>query len=267
MSGGLSYSVSDSSSTASAYISKNAPAGEGVGMRAFVDRTEGPSGAVSTGGGALGIYRGAHGVYSFDYRRTNGANSYTFTASGGVALMNSSIYFSRPITDSYALVKVGGLQGVRVSTNNQVSGSTNRKGEIFVTGLASYYDNPVSIDSADIPVNYELREVRKYISTPVRGGAVVSFEAKKLQAFIGRFFIVKRGVKKSAEYWGFSIQAGDTKVRIVVGREGEFYLENVPTGTWPARLFQKGRECRFKMTIPESDDMMVDMEEVVCEMD
>jgi outer membrane usher protein FimD/PapC len=116
-------------------------------------------------------------------------------------------------------------------------------------------------------VNYELREVRKYISMPFRGGAIVEFEARKLQAFMGRFFIVEKGVKKSAEYWGFSLEAEDMKVRVVVGRGGEFYLENIPYGTWPARLFQKGRECRFKMTIPESDDMMVEMEEVLCEMD
>jgi len=267
ISGGLSYSAQDSHSTESAYITRNAPAGEGVGLRAFVDRTDGGSGAASLGGGGAGTYRGRYGVYTFDYRRTSGVNSYTLTASGGVALINSAIYFSRPINDSYALVRVGGLQGVKVRASNQVSGTTNKKGELFVTGLTSYYDNPVSIDSADIPVNYELREVRKYISMPFRGGAIVDFKARKLQAFMGSFFIVQNGVKKPAEYWGFSLEAGDMKVRVVVGRGGEFYLENIPSGTWPARLFQKGRECRFKMTIPESDDMMVEMEEVVCEMD
>jgi len=184
-----------------------------------------------------------------------------------VALINSSIFFSMPINDSFALVKVGGLQGVKVSASNQVSGVTNKKGEFFVTGLTSYYDNPVSINAEDIPVNYEIKKVRKYISTPLRGGGIVKFPVTRLQAFVGRFFIVKKGVKKVAEYWGFSLEAKDMKVRNIVGRDGEFYLENIPSGTWPAKLFLKGRECRFKMTIPESDDMMVDMEEVSCEMD
>lgn len=267
ISGGVSYGTQGSTTTESAYVTRNAPAGEGVGLRAFVDRTKDAMGTSRTGGGASGMYRGRYGVYSLDYTRVSGTDSYTLSTSGGIAFIGSSIFFSRPINDSYALVKVGDLQGVKVSTSNQVSGTTNSNGEFFVTGLTSYYDNPISIDARDIPVNYELAKVRKYISTPIRSGGLVKFRVRKLQAFMGRFFIVKKGVKKSAEYWGFSLEAEDMKVRVVVGRDGEFYLENIPSGTWPARLFLKDRECRFKMTIPDSNDMMVDMEEVTCEMD
>jgi len=267
VSGGLSYSRQGASSSESAYITRNAPAGEGVGMRAFVDRTDGGTGTARVDGGGAGTYRGRYGVYSFDYRRTGGMNSYVLNASGGVAFINSSLYLSRPIHDSFALVKVGDLQGVSVSSSNQESGVTNKKGEVFVTGLTSYYDNILSIDDQNIPVNYELKDVRRYITTPLRGGGVVRFDVTKLQAFTGRFLIVKKGIKKAAEYWGFSMEAGKKKVRVIVGRGGEFYLENIPSGTWPARLFLKDKECRFKFTIPKSEDMMVDMEEVSCEMD
>jgi len=266
-SGGLGYTVQDSGSSQNAYFSKNAPAGTGSGYRLSVDRNEDSSGTETYSSNASGIYRGRYGRYSADVRRSGEKNSYSLSASGALGFIGSSVHASRPINDAFALVKVGNVKGVRVSSNNQVVGRTNRNGEVFVPNLTSYYDNSLSIDDTDIPVNYEITDVSRRVSTPLRGGGVVGFKVKKLQAFLGSFAVVEKGEAKKAEYWGFEIRPEEETTTIIVGRDGEFYLENIPAGTWPARLFLKDKECRFDMTIPESEEMMVDMEEVRCEMD
>ncbi len=129
----------------------------------------------------------------------------------------------------------------------------------------SYYENRLSIEAKDIPVNYELGEIEKSVTTSLRGGGVVKFDVKKLQAFTGRFFVVEDDRRTSADYAGLEIKIDGKKIEGVVGKRGEFYLENLPFGRFPARLLLERQECQFEIVIPESDDIVVDMGEVTCE--
>jgi outer membrane usher protein len=267
----MDYRVREDYSRASATLQENPPLGTGFGYRVSIDRTDDDRDAnqesVETGGNGFLQYRGPQGIYSAEYRRVWGEDSYTVGASGGVAFINSSAYFTRPITDGFALVKVDDLNNVRVRFNNQEAGTTNKNGEVIIPGLISYYPNSISFDDTDCPVNYLIPEIEKLVSVPFRGGGVVLFDLQKLQAFTGRLSVIEKGVKTSAEYWGLKIQTDVRTIEAVVGKRGEFYLENIPAGTYAARLFENGRACDFSMTIPASKDAMVDMGEVICEMD
>jgi outer membrane usher protein FimD/PapC len=266
-SGNLNYRVQDGRVTETVSFNKNPPLGVGSGYRFLAERTEDSLGEREIGGNGTIQYRGPYGIYTADFRRAAEKNSYSLRAAGGVAFINGAIYPSRPITDGFALVKVGGLEGVKVSYSNQEVGTTGSRGTILVPGLISYHDNSVSIDDKDVPVNYEISEIRRNITTPLRGGGVVEFDVKKLQAFVGSFIIVENGEKRPAEYWGLGMELDDGPMEAIVGKAGEFYLENIPAGSYPARLFMKDTECRFDIIMPESDDMLVDMGEVACEMD
>jgi outer membrane usher protein len=49
-----------------------------------------------------------------------------------------------------------------------------------------------------------------------------------------------------------------------LGRNGEFYVENVPEGRHPALVeFQQG-QCRFMMEVPETRDAYVRLGTVRC---
>ncbi len=253
--------------TESVSIQKNPPLGKGFGFRALADRQETEREEKEVGGSTSIQYRGNIGIYSADYRRSAGKNSYDLNVSGGVGFIDKSIHLSRPINDSFALVKVGTLKGVKVYYSNQLVGKTNKRGEAFVPNLISYNDNKLSIDDKDIPVNYEIREIDRHISTPLRGGGLVNFDVSSLQGFVGYLFFSQQGVKTPAEYAGLEMQLEDRLVEFIVGKEGEFYMENVPPGNWPARLFFKDKDCSFIMSIPSSDDIFVDMGDIVCEMD
>lgn len=269
-SGSLGYRVQDDVHTATATLQKNPPLGRGFGYSLIADRDENRDinqDDAKTGGRGLLQYRGAYGVYSAEYRRDGGEDGYTLGTSGGVVFINKSLHLTRPLTDGFALVKVGDFENVQVYYNNQEAGTTGKNGEMIIPGLISYYPNSISINDRDFPVNYTIPELEKLVSVQYRGGGMVKFDLRKIQAFTGRLYILEKGKKTEAEYWGLEVRSDDHPTETVVGKRGEFYMENMPAGSFPAKLFMKEKECNFKMTIPKSDDAMVDMGEVICEMD
>jgi outer membrane usher protein len=174
---------------------------------------------------------------------------------------------TRPITDSFALVKVGDIQGAKVYYSNSEVAVTNAKGEAMVPSLISYIDNKLSFEATDVPVNYELMETEKYVSPPYRSGSVVSFDVRKIQAFEGQLLIVVKGQKKPAESAMLEVKVEGKVIDTVVGKRGDFFLENLKPGKFPAKLTIDGRECNFEMVVPESSEMTVNMGEISCEMD
>ncbi|NOT98290.1 MAG: fimbrial biogenesis outer membrane usher protein [Sideroxydans sp.] len=252
----------DDQVTDSASFQSNAPTGIGSGYRFNANRQQ-DTGKVDGNGSYQ--YKGSRGIVSADVWHSNGQNRYTLNGSGGIAFINKSFYLSRPIYDSFALVKVGAIENVRVSSSSQEIGTTDKNGEVLVPNLISNYDNELSIDDKDIPVNYDIIEVSKNVSTSYRGAGIVNFDTAKLQGFGGLFSVTENGAKKPAEYWGIEINQSDKTVTAVIGKAGEFYLENLASGQFSARLFLGDKACRFDIDIPASDAIMIDMGEVNCE--
>ena len=57
---------------------------------------------------------------------------------------------------------------------------------------------------------------------------------------------------------------GNEVISSVVGMDGAFYLENIPAGTYRARLLLEGREIAFDLVVPQSKDAIVDLGEIDC---
>ena len=187
--------------------------------------------------------------------------------SGGIEFLNNSFYMSRPVTDSFALVKVGDIEGVRIYYSNSEIATTNRKGNAMVPALISYNDNKLSFEPSDIPVNYELTEIEKYISPAYRSGSIVTFGIRKIQGFEGRLFLVRKGEKKPAESAVFEVKADGKTVEAIVGKRGEFYLENLRPGRFSAKITLEDKQCSFEIAVPDSKEMNVNMGDISCEMD
>lgn len=261
-SGGVSYRTQAAEPTETAFIQNAQPTGTGFGYRALAERVGG-----ELGGNMNVQYNGRHGVYSADYRRVAGADSYDVSTAGGIAYIDGSVHFSRPITDAFALVKVGDAKGVNVYYTNQEAGVTDGEGELLVPNLISYQDNQISIDDKDLPVNYSIDEVSKTVIPLNRRGVIVRFDANRLQGFGGRLFVNGNGARSPAEYGRVTVAVGGKEMESVIGKWGEFYMENLPAGRFPAEVFFKGKRCSFELAIPESDNNIVDIGEVTCEMD
>jgi len=263
-SGSLSHQQQAKSATDTINIQKSPPLGTGLGYQIGVTQSQGED-TTRAGNGFLTL-RGPYGLYSSSLRTDFlGTASYNVDLSGGVAFINGGVYFARPISDSFALVKVSDLDHIRVYYSGQLIGETHHEGRLLIPHLASYLDNNISIEEKDIPIFYEMKSDKQRVAPPLRGGRVVAFELVKRQAIMGHFFFVEKGQKEAAEYAGLEIKLPEKSVEEVVGKGGEFYLENLPSGELPARLFKKGKECLFNLVIPKNNTAMIDLGEVQCE--
>lgn len=264
---GLVNKVSKKRITRSLEFQKGLPSDVGLRCRFLIEGSEevGVKDKVSLLGQTHLEYHGPYGVYSADYRRDMDQNNYGLGVSGGVAIVKGHLYPSRPIHDGFAVVKVDGLEGVRVELSNRKVGQTGKRGELLVPGLISYCDNRLSIEPEDLPFNYSILKRTKFVSVPYRSGGVVEFDVTKLQVFEGKLFLIENGKEVPAEYARLEIEVEGKTLETVVGKDGEFYLENIPAGRFFARLFKEDKEYNFELVIPESEDMVMDLGDICVE--
>jgi len=260
-SGAIEYRKNSAISRISARLSKNRSLGPGLGYNLSVGLQDGTRDAL-----LAAEYAGSAGVYSAGYRIVNGQASYRAGMFGSVSMIAGKLHLSRPIRDSFVLIKVDELADVDVRFNNQFAGQTNKSGELLIPNLNSYYGNRISVNDHDIPIDYELAGFEQVIATPFRGGGIVAFDARRLQAFTGRIFVSKEGDSQPAEYWGLRYQQGREPVQTVVGRSGEFYLENLPPGETQAEIFSGDKVCLFTFNPPNSREVLVNLGEITCEL-
>jgi len=250
---------------------KTVPAGEGFGYRASVERVNSDRDVSNID--IFGQYNGKYGIYTGQYRGQsvrgyNRFDNYRFSAAGGVAYVSNTLGFSRPITDSFGVVKVGSVEGIRVSRNNQVIGKTDSSGKVFIPDMSSYLDNQISISDKDIPIDYRLSDTIRYVSPSLRSGSLILFEAVKFQAITGFLKIrTADNVVKPVEFGEISIKINGKEVTSPTGKDGEFYFENIKSGKYEASFEYGGKRCLFALTIPETTEMIIDLGEVTCEVD
>ncbi len=63
---------------------------------------------------------------------------------------------------------------------------------------------------------------------------------------------------------GLDVTVRGVVVTSVTGTGGEFYLEDISTGTYTARVYTQEQEAAFSLVISESQDVVVDLGEIDC---
>jgi len=187
------------------------------------------------------------------------------SASGGIVALGGTVLPTRPVVDSFALVRVPGLAGVHGSASNQVVGTTNNAGDLLIPSLIPYYGNQIGISSRDVPLDYEIDSVELTVATPYRGGAVVGFPVKRVTTVTGRVLIVEPGPERVPAYGELTVTGPDGKAQVSpIGGDGAFYLENLPPGRYPAAVEHKEAVCRFTLVVPASTSAFVKIGAVRC---
>jgi outer membrane usher protein FimD/PapC len=258
-----SYRRTGDADTETVQFQKNLPAGEGWGYRATVERTDAPSFA-STSVDPTVQYNARFGSYAAEYQGVQTdpgeyRGSYRLSAYGGVAYVGGTFGFSRPIPDSFGLVTVGGLEGIRVYENGQEIGRTDAKGRLFLPSMGSYFGNQISIADKDVPIEYAIKEVRKVVSPPLRSGSRIPFEVKRFQAVTGNLNLSIDETPKPAEYLEARVTREGKEVVFPTGKGGEFYLEDLAPGDYAGSVESGGKRFRFELKIPDTNDMIIDL--------
>ncbi len=238
--------------------------GEGISYRASFD-----------GGSTDGVRREAlNSLVQYNFRQftgraeyfhdnLTGAGSYQVAVSGAVARVGGQWGASRLINDSFGMVKVGDLAGIRVYANNIEIGRTGDKGTVFVPRLASYFENPIAIEDKDLPMNVTVPETRYLVLPTFRSGTLVDFAARRIQAVAGRLVLPGAKPLPLGNAEGTVMVAG-RPAPLYTSRSGEFYLEDVGPGVHEGRAVHEGGECRFTLRIPENEETVFDVGAVVC---
>ncbi|HSO07562.1 MAG TPA: fimbria/pilus outer membrane usher protein [Pelomicrobium sp.] len=249
-----------------AQAGKRVPTGEGFGYNvAYEDSGIGDNRLRTVS--PFVQYNGAHGEYLASARlNTGGGGSdlYRVGSAGSIAYVDGTVRAARPIADSFALVRIPGVEGVRVYQNNQEIGRTDAAGTVFVPRLSSYFDNQIRIDDRDIPIEYALETTTLLVSPPLRSGSALTFEARRIQAIVGRLTTRENGITRALDYGELVLKGAPGTFRGPVGRGGEIYLENVPAGDYHLAVDFEGQTCRGRITIPASDEIIVRLGDVAC---
>ncbi|HTI53842.1 MAG TPA: fimbria/pilus outer membrane usher protein [Verrucomicrobiae bacterium] len=268
-----SHEVSRHQHTAAVEAQRSLPLGTGLGYRLRAVRAEQdlPQEEGRSGGSTVDYqgladlqYQSQYGFYEGTYERINGRNSSTLTAAAGIVAIGGSVHLSRPVQDGYALVNVPGVAGVRASLNNQEVGRTDSRGRLLVPNLLPYYGNRLGISDQDIPIDYSIAVTDRLVAPPVKGGSVVTFPARRVQAFVGAVVVETAGRTVTPAYGQLTVTAEGQTYESPIGRDGEFYLENLPRGRHAAVVDHKDAVCRFTLEAPASAASLVDVGTVHC---
>lgn len=262
-----SYRRFQGSQTESAQFSQNQPVGEGLGYIVSADRIHGPDDSSLQLRSSMQLNAPA-AVLRGEYNQTNSSAAssqrYRLSVAGGLAYVGGQLEYGRPVTDSFGIVNVGKLEGAQVSVNGQDIGKTDAHGRLFIPNLTSYYENQVSILPQTIPIEYSIGSTVKRVSPSLRSGTVIDFGVTKLQAFTGIIKGVRQGQSKPLEFFEIALTVEGKPVKLPTGRGGEFYVEHLKPGTYPASVQVEDRPCQFDLKIPESKETFVELGEFVC---
>jgi outer membrane usher protein FimD/PapC len=153
---------------------------------------------------------------------------------------------------------------VPVYANGWYAGKTDDRGEVVATNIASYFDNFISFDAKDLPLDYVFPSAEKVISPPTRSGTLVAFEIKKNHAVFGALVALRDGQRIPLEFREISLTRGEAVIRAFTARRGEFYVDSVEPGEYLLRTDDEP-VCNASITVPSPAEAMTDVGAVVCE--
>jgi len=224
----LTGSGSDGHQGGELQVEKTRPIGEGGSYRLRAAGSHNDAGSTMLFN-PLGEYRGRHGIYQAELQagQENGETTTTIRlgASGALVRAGGIWGVTRPVRDSFALVQVGQLPGVEVSHNHRPVGRTDEQGRIFLPEVTAYFDNQVTINDREIPIDYALTANHYTLTPQWRSGSCLYFSAVRFRPLVGRLAVEVGKELRVLEYHQLTLHLDNREVILPTGRGGEFYLD------------------------------------------
>lgn len=222
-----------------AEMSQSLPSGPGLGwrLRASDDRSR-----QWQAGLTLNTNVGNYNVEAAD--STNGP-ALRLGASGSVGLLAGLPFATRSIGQgSFAVVKVGDLQGVPVYRSNQLAATTNGRGLALVPGLLPYQKNQLTIDPVELPFDIEIRGVKEIALPYARSGVLVEFPVRRSRNAL----VLLRRSDGSPVPAGARVTVTPGGQQFIVGKRGEAYLMDLNDSNRLSVQWQGGG-CRLDLPL------------------
>jgi outer membrane usher protein len=253
----INISAKPGGNNANLQLNRRLPAGSGVGYRLVsgLSDTDRREAEVSLQNGV--------GNYSLAAGQSQGQTAFRGSASGGVAFLGGSSFFSRRITDSFAVVQVPGYAGVGIYADNQLSTRTDSKGNALLTGLRSYQKNLVRIEQSNIPLDAQIDTLQLDAVPYFRGGLVLKFPVKRSRGALLTVVLENGGplpAGAQVEIIGENILENEL---FPTGMRGEVYLTGLAMNN-RLRVTWREQSCEFALPFPETTDPLPHLGTYIC---
>ncbi len=256
---GMSIEHQDGRTVAAADVHRSVPLGEGFGYRLRAEGGESPlvDGELE--------YQTRFGRYEVLQQHVDRQAVTTVNASGSIVGIGGRVFASRPVEQSFALVRVPGVSHVRAFMSNQEVGETDGNGNLLVPNLLPYYGNHLSIADVDVPLDLSIGTSEMTLAPPYRGGAVALFPVTRDQRLTGRLRIMRAGEAVVPTSGRLRVTVDGRTFESPLGRAGEFYLEGVPSGSYDATIDDESGSCRFTLRVPTATAPVMQLGTLECE--
>jgi outer membrane usher protein len=241
----------DQGTRAEASVQRGLPLGEGIGyyLRSNSDRQN--SGGFS--------YAGQFGRYGAEVYSSETSTSVRANVTGGVAWLSDTAVFTRPIEQSFALVDLSGIPGVRVLQENNEIGRTSQDGRLMLTDVPPYSEIKIAVDPLTVPMDVTVPQTVITVATLPRTGQVVRFQAKRERNALVRL-VFPDGAPVPA---GSAVTVDGRSELYPVGMDGEVYLPGVAERQ-TIQVRSNGRSCRLEVVVPPGRDAVADIGPLTC---
>jgi outer membrane usher protein len=193
------------------------------------------------------------------------AGSVTVQPAGAVTwVQGAGVFLSRPIYDSFALVHLPGVSGVRVYLNAQDVGRTDRVGDLVVPSMSSFFGSELRIAPEDVPLSYTLDRDAVLAVPPRRGAAYAEFPAVRVHYYRGRVLVVRDGAESAPAFGDLVVRSGAREIVSPIGDGGTFELEELGAGSHPAEVRHSSGTCRFTLEAKETTETIIDLGVLRC---
>ena len=237
MSASLNLDHSNGGNSEVATLQRNLPYEGGWGWQLQAGDQHGDA-----AGTAIANFRGNYGDASFGVSRSSGQNAAFASASGSMAWMDGETFASRRIGDSFAVVSTDGVANVPILYENRVYGVTNARGYLLIPDLRGWQRNRLAIDPDRLGANYRLSALERFVTPADAGGTLVRFGVEKTHPAI----VILLGPEGRPVPAGTPGKASGQAADILVGFDGEAYLDNAPSGT-VIEMEVGGVSCRYQL--------------------
>lgn len=183
---------------------------------------------------------------------TGNAQTLRLNAQGALVAADGSVFASRRLQDSFALVEVKGYPGIGVGFLGEPLTHTDASGRALLPRLVPHQNNPVRLDANDLPFSAELDNLEQIAVPGWRSGVKVSFPVRSGRGALLRIEL-DDGLPAPA---GARIElAGDDKT-FLVGRRGEAFVTGLQAQN-ALQLHWNERVCSLQVNLApgQTDDI------------
>jgi len=229
------------SSDAYARVSKALGAESGVGWRLLAGSRD------RSGYGEGGLYyQGNSILLSGELSHSANLQAVRLGAQGGFVYVDGSVYASRKLDSSFAVVEVAGYPNVGIGVHGAVLTRTDSLGKALVPRLIPYQANSIRLDPSELPINAEIDSIEQTVVPRLRSAVKLTFPVRS-----GRGALIKIVLDDGQPAPpGAQIELVGDKQEFFVARRGEAFVTGLQDAN-RLRLTWRGQTCGMAITLPK----------------